>query len=100
MSTTEQQSILTDVLNRVEAILDCGAATTAELGSYLLPTHNKTTSGIRVAEWIRSRKKSPTGEVALRMKEWASAKTLEISKRRMATKYNEAFKAVQRRRTQ
>lgn len=97
--STETPTILTDLLNRIEAILDCGAATTKELGEYLLPEQDTRQSGIRVAEWIRSRKRTPQGDTALKMMEWASQKTLEITKARKATKYNKAFRSVESRRS-
>ena len=92
--STETPTILPDLLNRVEAIIDCGAATATELGQFLLPDQDKRQSGIRVSEWIRSRKKSPNGEIALRMKEWCARKELEIMQKRMATKYRTAYRGV------
>ena len=96
--TTEPPSLLPDILNRVEAIIECGAGTVRELATFLLPEQDPKQSGVRVSEWIKSRIRTPNGETALRMREWAAVKTLEITKHRKATKYNQAYRAIERKR--
>lgn len=86
-------SQLTDLLNRVEAMLDSGAGRTSELAEYLRPGDPKNET--RVGEWVRSRYRTPNGEMALRLFQWAAEKTLEISRSRAkGRKYRKAYAAV------
>lgn len=97
--STETPTILNDLLNRIEAIVDCKAGTLTELGEHIYPEGDKRVSSIRVSEWVRSRTKVPKGNTPLLMMEWASRKELEISKARGTTKYREAYKKVLKRRS-
>lgn len=101
MSTDDPKTHLPELLNRVEAMIDSGAGTIGELAKFLLPDQKPAQSTVRVSEWIRSRVKSPNGETALRMRDWASQKTIEIAgKRAETTAYKKAFKEVTNRRKQ
>lgn len=96
--STETPTILHDLLNRIEAIIECGAGTITELAKHIYPNKEVAISVIRVSEWVKSRRRTPMGETALQMKEWASRKELDITKNRQATKYRTAYKAVLKRR--
>jgi hypothetical protein len=90
---------LPELLNRAEAMIDCGAGTIAGLAEYLMPEQAKRQATTRVSEWIRSRTRNPNGETALRLQEWAAARTLEIvGNRGLAKAYRKAFSEVKERR--
>lgn len=76
-STSE--SYVTGLLNRVEAIIDSGAGSITELAKFLLPEQDSRQAVTRVSEWVRSRQRTPNGETALRMQEWAAGKIVNIT---------------------
>lgn len=94
-TTPENSDHLKDLLDRVEAMIDSGAATVSQLAEFLLPDQKRRQAVSRVSEWVRSRSRTPNGETALRLHKWAEAKTLEIAGDAKAGKaYRAAFKAV------
>lgn len=82
-----------EMLDRVRAILTCGAGKQVELARFVLP-HNKSEYGaqITVSRWIKGTSE-PGAESTLRIKEWAAVKTLEIDAAGEETKaaYRVAF---------
>jgi hypothetical protein len=81
---------LDDLLNRIEAIMKCGAGTTKELAKALeKPVSN-------IYDWIGQRRFEPSGEVALRMQTWAAKKTTQIAMagRKLQTEYRIAYREV------
>lgn len=93
--------VLEQLLNRIEAMLDCEAATLSELAADILPDQDRKQRVTRVSEWVRSRKRVPNGEAALRLHEWAGKKTLQIRSILGAKgdeKYSAAFREVIKRR--
>lgn len=88
-----KKSPLTELLDRVEAILESGFATATELAAYLGKP------APRVTEWVRQRDPAPGGEIALRMVTWAAEKTLAIDAAGAKAKaaYRKAFAAIKAR---
>lgn len=98
----ETADYLTTVLDRCEAMIDCGAAKLVELAEFVCPDKPTGEAITRASEWVRRRVKRPNGETALRLHKWAEVKTLEISKggKAIGEAYAKAFAEIQNRRKQ
>jgi hypothetical protein len=80
---------LCQLLNRIRAMKDCGAITFTDLAKFL----GKPSP--RVSEWVMQRKFEPSGEIALRMVQFAALQTLSIAQDpELSEKYRKAFAEV------
>lgn len=86
-----KRETLSDVLDRVEALIKCGAATFKELAKEFGKPES------RFSEWVTMRAPTPNGEVAIRLREWADGK-IEGIQGAGATAYRKALKEVRERR--
>jgi hypothetical protein len=64
---------LDDLLNKIEAIFDCGVAQPIELARELGKKRQ------RIPEYVRQRKHRPTGDTAFKMKAWAARMSNRIA---------------------
>lgn len=90
MSTTDYWP---ELLDKVRAIIACGAGKNAELARFVLPENKSgAVAQVSVAKWLWEGR-SPGAESTLRIKEWAAVKTLEIDAAGEETKlaYRAAF---------
>jgi hypothetical protein len=81
---------LPDLLNKVEAIVKCGAGTFVELAKDI---KEKPAS---VYDWIGQRRFTPNGDVTLRIQQWAAKKSNQIAMagRKLQTAYRAAYREV------
>lgn len=93
MSEEAEIETLDTLLDKVEAMFDCGAAKAMDLAKYLdVPPQ-------RIWGWVRQRKPKPSGETALKIQAWAAGVSTAISTNRgLQRAYREAFAAVQQKR--
>jgi hypothetical protein len=91
------KDLLGDILNRVEALLDCGlAGSQAELGRALGLGNGGTE---RISSTIKRRTVRPNGELALRLLDWLKQMEVTIAgDKKKAALYRRAHKAVKERR--
>jgi hypothetical protein len=78
---------LSELLNKLVAICETfGRGTYSELADHLGKSRQQ------VVTWLTVRDHEPSGRVAIQMHDWAAAKTLEISKRKLDEDYRREFK--------
>ena len=81
---------LDDILNKIEAIFDCGAGSTNDLAKFMDRRRE------RINEYVRQRKHQPNVPDYIKMKEWASKMTLKIAMagRKMQMAYKRAYQSI------
>lgn len=79
---------LTVLLNKIVAMVKCGAGTQVELAKFLGKRPQQ------INEWLIQRAHEPAGSIAMQMQVWAASKSLaiSISGSRMQTKYRTQYR--------
>lgn len=93
-----QTSYIPQLMDRVRAIIRCGAGRNVELACYLIGVEKRSDNPKRIqsmenyiSSWL-SGVRFPAGENTMRLRDWCAQKTLQISKsRKLASAYRSAF---------
>ena len=82
---------LTLLLDKLEAVIACGAGRLVELATFL----GKPSP--RVSEWINQRKFAPGGEITILLQQWLDSKLAEIaaSGGKVGADYKREFRRIQ-----
>lgn len=89
---SEPRDYLPELLDRVRAVIECGAGKPVELARFVLPGASVEGASVQVNRWLKEETK-PNGESTLKIQAWTAVKTLEIDAGGEATRetYRKAF---------
>lgn len=68
---------LDELLDKVSAIIECGAGKPVEIARFVIGGENVESASVQASRWIK-RQVKPAGPAALALNAWAAVKTLEI----------------------